>query len=101
MGRKRKELPPDDFWRGFINNLTVNLPDNGQDAPEREILEVKSTKTDLNDSVVTMLRLTLDIYLLQPKEEDDKAYLVQGNQRLEGYPEMTVKEALELIKQNR
>lgn len=93
----RKKKGPEDFWRNYINGLLSKFPEEGEEAPERELLEVTKEK-DINDTVVTMLRLQFDIYLLSPVDDDDKAYMVHGSQNLEAFPDMTLKEALAFIK---
>lgn len=75
------------FWRKYINSLPI------EDYTKENPVEV-----ELTDKEATVLRLRLDLYLLSPLDENSKAYMVTGNQKLEDLGVMTIKEALEIIK---
>lgn len=76
-------------WAKFVNNLNVEFPEIGDDAPEEEMI---SKSEDLADTVGTLTRLTLDIFIFD-NDELEQAYMMQ-NDKMKIYSDITLRDAV-------
>lgn len=93
-----EEMNNDSVFRDFINGLDIE-DDNLDAIMEENDEENHEEESQLLLNKVSMVtRLKLDIYLIYPQGDGNKAYMVQGNQSMEDMGVMTVGQALKIIK---
>lgn len=78
----------DNMWKDFINNLVIDLPENGLEAPE---IEAIIDNTDELEG--TMVKVSFDTFLFM-NHSQTKYFMTNSNQRLTQIGKMTLKEAI-------
>lgn len=76
-------------WAKIINNMDVEFPEEGDEAPEEEsILPAVS----LTETIGTLTRLTMDIFIFD-NDELEQAYMMQ-NDKMRIYTDISLKDAV-------
>lgn len=94
-------MPDEDFWRTFINNmsLTNDLPD--WEPVEGVSEEEPNPKTEILNRDAAVLRFRFDLYVITPLGEGNQAYMVTGNQKMEDLGVMLISEAVKMIQKRK
>lgn len=86
------DIENDDFWKNVINSIPQDLSPKGLEAPVME-----SDKSTFGEAEGHLSKVSFDCFMfLSP--ETGKYYLVQTNQKYTDIGDMSLNEALRMIK---
>jgi len=78
----------DSLWKDFINGLVIDLPENGQEAPE-----IEAIIDDTDELEGTMVKVSFDTFLFM-NHSQTKYFMTNSNQRMTQIGKMPLKEAI-------